>query len=103
MSIDIQRRGDTAMSQQLLHDLRINAHTDQNRRCAVSQIMEANVWQACTLEHSLVPTIQVTLVIEVADRVAKHVAAILPGRPLICFLLLLTLLMPFEGINQEIR
>ena len=42
MRIRVHRHADIAMPEQFLHDLGVYAHTQQNGRCTVAQVMEAD-------------------------------------------------------------
>src|SRR6266568_5769626 len=52
MGIRIHRHADRAVTKNFLYYFRVNAHTEQDRRRTMSEIMKAQVGKACLLEHS---------------------------------------------------
>lgn len=52
MAVSVKRHADGAVSETLLHYLRVDALPQQQRGVAMSKIMEPNPWYTCSCDHA---------------------------------------------------
>src|SRR5215472_3175042 len=103
MGVNIQRHTDSAMPQYLLHDLGMHTHTQQNRRCTVTQIMEPYIWQFRALQKPFKIPMEINSIQVVTIDIAEYDILFSPQIARLFAHFLLMLLVSLESLNHKSR
>jgi hypothetical protein len=104
MPINVERKGNVTVSQQLLYYFHVDAHRHQDRGRAVPKVVEADGWEPRLLEHLLEHSVEMRRVEILPACITKHQVVLVPGLPCfgpLCALAQAVLLQGFDHYRRE--
>ena len=103
MRVGIEGQRDLTVSESLHDDTRVNSLRQQERRCGVAEVMDAERWQPRCLQHRLENSPNIPFIKRCADGGREHQPGIYPSGPGEQALSPLPFLLALQRFERETR